>query len=385
MTFEGWGLGGLELRWGGLVAAVCVAGATTFLFPVLGALLAWPLRLLKPRASKPGTGAVQELDLLVPAYSEADTLELTVRSLLRASAKWVGQGSGRQIRIVVALDGPKDETPQIARKLAAEKQPAGLVLQLIDRAQNRGKWRTLEELAQASRAPWSVLVDCGTVWPEDFLIRLSPHFEGRALGVAPGYRPQSSTLLERLVWGLERSLKHLENLSGGPFTLHGATMAFRTEELRAAFAALTARAWLNDDVVLGLELRTRGEILYLGNRLCVGDGGIRPGASELGRRQRLVRGNLEWIGALFPRLVWRAPDVALLALRRVLRVFWVYQVGLTLLCLAYALDRGPLAYAGALGVGLGLLAPQRRLREAAWVSLKAPWMLVRGSGSGAWA
>ena len=359
-----------------LAGFILTFGGMTFVFPLLAVCLSaftFPFR-------KKSNGALGSnhlhLEVLIPAYNEADTIAATLASVFKAREKLLAADSAAQIKITVALDGSKDDTGKIVKGFISTHPE----LSLLDRGFNLGKWKTLEELSLKSQAPWSALVDAGTVWPEHLLIeisKLAAHADDGTIGFAPGYHQDAAGKLERLVWWLERTLKGLENLAGGPVSLHGATMILKTSALKNTFKKLGDRSWLNDDVVLGISLRAEGRIQYLSSRVSVSDCGIREGTSEINRRRRLMNGNVEWIRELFPNVILHSPVVGVIALRRIFRFFWAYNLVISLVCLNFFL--GFPALLALIGVMLltFVFYQNRRLREAAAVALTGP-LLVFG-------
>lgn len=364
---------------------LCLAfGALTVLFPLLAIGLRAASRARAPEFSDSSELSV---DILVPAHNEQDTITRTLESVLNAATRLLCVYPQDKVRVTIALDGPKDDTRAVLGRYLEENRATRdkrVEIRVLDRQVNQGKWATIGELIETVALDWAALVDAGTIWPEDFLVRARPHLlDSRLAGVAPGYLPPGSRL-ERLVWWQERALKTLENGAGGPFSLHGASMLFRRPALLAAYNELKGRSWLNDDVVLGLMVRKRGEIRYLGADLAVSDCGLRENTKEMPRRQRMLQGNLEWISLLLPKVALEAPVVGLLALRRVARVFWAYF-------LAIMLVASILAVSSSLGLSLAALAlsfvagaVKRRLGSAALVSLASPIMIVRKSRKVQW-
>jgi cellulose synthase/poly-beta-1,6-N-acetylglucosamine synthase-like glycosyltransferase len=392
----------LEPKW--LFFFVLSLGGLTVFFPLLAVAVSW-LGRFKSNSSETLTSRPIKIDILIPAFNEAETIERTLQSIFN-SCRLLGKHHPQfTTKIILGLDGPSDGTALIARsvtnkiqdEIKGEIQALGgssaIVMEIRDRSINQGKWKTLNELVAQSDADWSALVDSGTLWPENFLVSIAEKLEtSRCVGIAPGYCQQTGGLLARLVWWQERFLKSIENLAGGPVSLHGATMVFRTRELKRSFHELGAyfknRAWLNDDVVIAFTLRKTGAIDYLGNSLTVSDCGIKVGVSELGRRKRMLLGNLEWIRELyvpifFP-LIREAPVLTLLSLRRVMRVLWAYHLIFSTLCLLLFLGAG---WSVSLGLTCFLVlvaAFSRSLREAGWISLQAPFIVFRKSKLAAW-
>lgn len=374
----------LEFAW--LWGVAGSFGGLTFLFPLTAVFFSRLGRGTAPLSKPPHP---IRMEILIPAYNEADTLQRTLESIALAHRRLREKKPDSEIKITVGLDGPKDATPAIAEAFRS-RVADGLKLEILNRGFNRGKWATIGELVSQSQGFWSALVDSGTLWPEEFLVRIAERLENSdCVGIAPGYRHGKGGVLSRLIWWQERLLKSLENGAGGPVSLHGATMIFRTLELRDTLIGLGARSWLNDDVVIALMLRTKGCIDYLGNSLCVDDCGVRDGANDLARRKRMLRGNVEWVQELFVpgfSRMWReTPLVALLAFRRIMRMLWAYNLIFSIFCVGMFLGADVSTSVLATALVTGLAATQKRLREPGWVSLTTPGLIFRKNNSVFWA
>lgn len=354
-----------------LAIGVLGLACATFLFPFLAAAVA---RLRKRKEKAGGKTAIRSIDVLVAAHNEEGPLSATLASIFSAIASLADGPDRCDVRVLVGADACRDRTAEVATRFGAR----------VIRCFHESKWLTLRRLvAEAPRADWCVLADAGVVWPRKFLASVLGVFrEEGCVGVAPAYYPESSGLWERLHWGIERRLKNLEAGAGGPISTHGATVAYRREELVRALGALGDRCWLNDDVVLPWTIRLQNpgsSIRYwLGSgpeeRLV--DRGLRRGSPEYGRRRRMVIGNLQWLGLFGWEAFRRNPPAALLGLRRASRIFWAYWV----LCLAVALLPLPwLAAACALGglAALGIVRPACGVAQSALASLLAPVYLLR--------
>jgi cellulose synthase/poly-beta-1,6-N-acetylglucosamine synthase-like glycosyltransferase len=359
----------LEPIW--IIPLVLSFGSLTFLFPLLASIVFKESKRLKPLLP-------QSVDILIPAYNEAKTIERTLESVTKS----IESATSSKVRLVIALDGPKDATPEIVKSFAGQVLPRGISVKILERSLNQGKWFTLMELVGESQGDWSILMDCGTLWSEEFLKQILDRLKvSSAIGLAPGYRESNGSLSKRLIWWQERFLKSIENLAGGPVSLHGATMIFRTQELKRAMKDLKDRPWLNDDVVMSLSLRKQGEIDYLGSSLSVSDCGVENQKSELTRRKRILVGNLEWIRELYfrdiGRLIKTNPAVAILCLRRIARVFWVYHLVAVCFFTGMVLGLGWQRSIAVSALAIALMSMVSTLREAGWISLCAPFMVWR--------
>ena len=298
----------------------------TILFPFLAALISVPSRRQNPSNRSPNHFAI-----LIPAHNEEALLPGTLTSINNAITE-VKKGSPCTFRIIVGADGCTDTTETVASQMHAE---------VLTMPTKTGKWGTISALVKnCADTEWVILADCGVQWPHDFLSQLLPLLQNAdTIGVAPTYQNDTSGIIERLIWGTERAIKRIEAKSGGPISVHGATVCYRTEELSDTLNFLSHHHWLNDDIVIPLTLRA----LYPSHKieyrrsLAVKESAKAPreGISEFRRRRRLVHGNIQWIKLLWGSL-WRHNHIAaLLACRRVFRLLWAYWMVFTVLAVAY--------------------------------------------------
>lgn len=359
----------------GLVGVLGIAGMT-WLCPALGAVWASVARHVGKGVStkEDSSCALKKIVVAIPAHNEAQTLPRTLRGVLRASEQLRSRSEATEVRVLVGDDGSSDRTATVAAAHGVE---------VIAAQQSEGKWRMLRRLVHsAGEADAIVFADAGIEWPENILITLveaarAPH----VIGVAPGYRIHNGGIMSRIVWRLERTLKTFENHSGGPVSVHGATVLYRTAPLRAVFSKLSGSDFLNDDVVIPLTLRRlfpRERIVYL-PEIEVADE-VDARAPERRRRSRLMQGNVQWLvrGERGEALV------EILAARRIFRLFWVYWITALLVPLVGVLFVvAPSLGIASLGVIVStLLVPWKpvsvkRLVDAAVASFRAPLELFR--------
>lgn len=357
------------------------------IFGFLGLSLLCPLlaSLLKKFQSRgtpgpvPGSHAANStpvtLTIAIPAHNEEAHIGKTLSSIEAAIAALERSLQGKAapgIRVVVGLDGCADRTGDEARAFAC--------VEARDFPQNLGKWRTLESLLSGISSDWTILADSGIQWPESFLIDFLSAAERNpmAIAIAPSYKPLQPGLLSRLVWGFEVFLKKCEGWSGGPVSLHGATLGYKTAALKFTLRRLSGTHWLNDDVVIPLMVRSiypQGVVLYPMGQ--VQDAGVRQDQVDFGRRRRILRGNLQWVRSLWPMTFRLNPIAAVLATRRVFRLLWAYwfvflavSAGLTF----HSLVIPALVTAGIL---MAISGSVRQLACAAMVSLLSPWYILR--------
>ena len=160
-------------------------------------------------------------------------------------------------------------------------------------------------------------------------------------------------------------------------SLHGATVGYKTAVVKKALARLGDTQWLNDDVVIPLTLRTLfpdGLILYPVGK--VWDAGSHPKEVDLARRDRLLKGNLQWVRGLLPDYFRRNPVAGTVALRRLFRIFWAYWFAFAAAGLALAFPPIRLPGLAAVVILLAVSGSFRQVAVAALVSLAAPLAMI---------
>jgi cellulose synthase/poly-beta-1,6-N-acetylglucosamine synthase-like glycosyltransferase len=315
------------------------------------------------------------IEIILPAHNEALLIGATLASIqrsidhLRAAPSYYPVP---EMTIRVGADGCTDETSKIAREFAQ--------VRVREFPQKQTKWITLKAMLSDSLSDWVILVDAGTIWPENFINDFIHQLDQNrnAIAIAPSYRPLKAGWLARIIWRVETSLKWIEAFSGGPVSLHGATVGYKTPPLKNALAYLGNTLWLNDDVVIPLILRSlnpNGIILYPVGE--VQDTGIEINKMDMGRRKRMLLGNLQWAQKLWPDCVRRNPIAGMVAGRRLFRVLWAYWLAFLLVGVALAFQFVVLPGLVALGILMVVSGSFRQISGAALISLLTPFLMMR--------
>jgi glycosyltransferase involved in cell wall biosynthesis len=360
-----------------------VIGAFGFLgLSVLCPLLAIPVycvHRLIARKREPTDGHdsnfPSRIEILIPTFNEAGAIGGTLTSLAGSIQYLRDHPTGHpapDIRIRVAADGCTDQTASIARTFP--------LVTVSESPVNRTKWVTLKDLILESAADWVFLVDAGTLWPEDLLAVAIRQIEKdrNTIAIAPSCWPPMAGVFHHVIWDIETTLKRLETLCGGPISLHGPTVAYKTAPLQEVMRELGETRWMNDDVVIPLMLRTlcpEGMIHYPVGK--VSDGGFKPYEVDLGRRNRMLQGNLQWAGALLPHCFRINPVAGLVAVRRIFRMVWAYWIACAVFALALTFHILILPGIAALSALIILSGSFRQIAGAAWISFLAPFRLAR--------
>lgn len=373
----------MNIEWYFLFIALFLVAMGTFLAPVLAMLLSLLISWTRPKKRASPLKAFS-LDVLIPAHNERESLPASIETLQKIRAKAPVSLNG--MRIIAGLShwsGPEAE--------AAAKHA-----DLVVRIPQPGKWKAIQALVAESKADWVALVDAGVVWEEESLQALAPLFlDPEVMGINPRFQELKGGALQKLIWSLESRLKLLENESGGPISLHGATIFYRREHLQAALKHLQGTDWLNDDVVLPLTLRSMFPRLRIVYTLQTFVTDLFPSwdRPELQRRKRLLLGNIQWVQSFYFKLLVGAPVVAVLAKRRLARMVWAWWfmfAGLGGLFLIRTLAQPfakeqtevllfALIVFAIMGVAFlaSKLSSVRRLLEAFWISLAFPFFFLK--------
>ncbi len=296
-----------------ILALVFISFLISF-FPFVAALL-FPARK-KSLVLEP---APRNIDVIVPCHNEEGRLRTTLESVSHATDELHRYYPEVEVRIRCGLDACSDTTWLDAAQFDAE----------IVTFKHRSKWKVISDLVSSSNSDWIILVDAGVTWDRRILRNSIPFLAvNDVVSFSPSYTTARSGLPGRLHWALEAFIKSYENRSGGPISVHGATVFYRSSSLKLVLRVLAGRAWINDDVVIPLMMRCvfpGKRIIYSRNSaigFTVCDRAPRAPSSEKIARERVARGNIQWIRFLVPIVIeWNIP-VFIVSMRRIARLYW---------------------------------------------------------------
>ncbi|MFY9647351.1 MAG: glycosyltransferase family 2 protein [Terriglobales bacterium] len=245
-------------------------------------VLLWALQAVfrgAPR-KEPGEPSVS---LLVAAYNEAAVIADKIRNALALDYP------ADKLEIVVASDGSKDATAEIARSFVAS-QPGRV--RLFHYEQNRGKMAVLNDAVPELRGEIVAFSDASSMLAADSLRVLVQNFSDARVGAASGvYRllKKDQAQLgaqEDLYWKYETFLKVQEAKLGAFTGAHGSLYA-----IRCALYPFPPLNTINDDFTIPMR------ILEHGHRVAYEPGAVAyEEAHEMegfSRRVRITAGNIE--------------------------------------------------------------------------------------------
>jgi len=255
-----------------------------------------PVEINPARFSKE-LGELEEITILIPAYNEADVIADKVRNI--AALDYPRE----KLKVIIACDGCKDNTADVARATAAEWLNRNVNLRIIEFRNNHGKVAVLNQLIPEIRSEIIALSDASALISIDALKIANEHFANPKVGVVAAtyalLNPGSEG--EKRYWNYQINIKRGEAALGSPIGVHGALYFFK----RSLFRTMPADT-INDDFILPMEIVSRGyEALYDTNLVALE---LEQASTTMdkSRRVRIASGNLQQVmrlpGLLSPHL-----------------------------------------------------------------------------------
>jgi cellulose synthase/poly-beta-1,6-N-acetylglucosamine synthase-like glycosyltransferase len=234
------------------------------------------------------------ISLLVPAYNERSNIERKIRNSLALDYP------ADCLEIVIACDGSRDGTPQVAKALA-ESEEAGGRVRVLDFPVNRGKITTLNSAVSEIEADIIVFSDASAILNRDALKTLVRNFADGKVGAVSGkytvIKPQEVNIgaSEDFYWKYETFLKTQEAQLSSTLGGHGHLHAIRRE-----LYPFPPPGTINDDYIIHASVIAKGwRAVYEPEAV------IREEAHEMtgfGRRVRIMAGNIQQLREIKPLL-----------------------------------------------------------------------------------
>ena len=224
------------------------------------------------------------ITILVPAYNEAAFIAHKIRNL--ATLDYPAD----KLKIVIACDGSRDATYDIALETLREPECLHCDIRLLKFDHNRGKIAVLNQVIAQIETDIVALSDVSALISIDALQLAARQFQDPAVGVVNSrYRLLSpGSAGEGIYWEFQSQLKAAEASIGSVIGAHGAFYLIRTQ----LYQTLPADT-INDDFIIPMQIVLRGyrsvydaDIIAL-ELECAGD------SQDSQRRSRIAAGNLQ--------------------------------------------------------------------------------------------
>jgi len=232
------------------------------------------------------------VSLLIPAYNEADVIDRKIDNSLALDYP------ADRLEIVVASDGSKDETVQIAQQRAD-----GDRIRVLAFAENRGKVPTLNASIPQLRGEIVIFSDAPAMLLPDSVRKLLENFADPQVGAASGlYKVVKADEVnigtsEDFYWKYETFLKVQESQLASTLGGHGHLHAIRKE-----LYPYPPPGTINDDYVIPVSVLSKGyRAVYEPSAIVYEEAHEMTG---FGRRIRIMAGNIQQLreikGLLYP-------------------------------------------------------------------------------------
>ncbi len=219
--------------------------------------------------------------LLIPAYNEAEHIAGKIRDSLQLDYP------ADKIEILVACDGSRDATPEIAQSNAD-----GVRVRVLNFEKNRGKISTLNDGVREAKGEIVVFSDATALLYRDSLRALMTNFADPAVGAVSGrYTVIGADDVgigksEDFYWKYETFLKVQESELDSMLGAHGHLHAIRRD-----LYPYPAPGTINDDYVIPVSVLAKGYRAVYEPRAVVYEEAREM--TGFGRRVRIMAGNLQ--------------------------------------------------------------------------------------------
>lgn len=280
-------------------------GVLGFVYTLIGSMLI-SIVFGKAKKQMKHQGPIS-FEILLAAYNEEKTIGSSLESFKKVSEVLKANKTDITLSVYAGLDHCTDGTLEIVKSFANRED---FKVSYFENAGPRGKWFIVKQLIEKSQADWVALTDCGSIWHEELLMKVS-HLLGteNLFCISPSYLPSNAKFLETMYWRMEQFIRTFENAGGGTIMVHGPTVFYKRSALLRAIELLGPTHWFNDDVVIPMILRfdnPLNHVHYFASPeqvAWVRDIGVVSDVNiELRRRKRILIGNLQIIkNLILPR------------------------------------------------------------------------------------
>ncbi|MGH7491469.1 MAG: glycosyltransferase family 2 protein [bacterium] len=222
---------------------------TNILYPVL----LFGLSFFKSRPRKMDQSHLPTVSMLIAAHNEQEIIAEKIENC-------IGLDYPRdKLEIIIGSDASTDRTDEIVR------EHGHACVRLVSFAERRGKASVLNDLAGLARGEVLIFSDANSIYRQDAILRLVPHFADQQVGGVCGqlvllnqngyYEAEG----ERFYWNYENELKRLEGKIKTVLGANGAIYAIRRE----LFKSLPKDKVVTDDFLIPLNIVQHGfDVVY---------------------------------------------------------------------------------------------------------------------------
>lgn len=198
-----------------------------------------------------------QVSVVIPTYNEAvrkDKMKAHLESIVEYF-----KNKNMSFEVLIALDGPTDETPQLANEYANQLEG----IRVLDRKENKGKGYTLREAMMKAEGEIVIFTDMDGATPIKMFDKFLPKFKEENFDVVIGSRDmqESEVKVHQALWkvALGNGGNLLIQLVGGLWGMKDTQCGFKAftkEATRNILPRTTVNRW-------GLDF----ELLMIGKKL----------------------------------------------------------------------------------------------------------------------
>lgn len=222
--------------------------------------------------------------IVIPAYNEEQWIAEKIRNLAALDYP------SSRLQVIIGCDGCRDNTYEIAIKIAAEAECQHLDIEVIHFTKNRGKVALLNTLIGDLDCDLVALSDTSALLSIDALLIAAERFKDPKIGVLNGhYRLLSpGSAGEQAYWDYQSQIKASEAALGSTLGAHGAFYLFR----QALFEPLASDT-INDDFILPMKIVAAGYRADYENNITALELEKSTDNQDRQRRRRIAAGNFQ--------------------------------------------------------------------------------------------
>lgn len=250
-----------------------------------------------------GDARVPSIHLVIPVYNEAALLRQKIDSL-----SWLDYPKDK-FKVSLFCDGCNDRSVQIARMAAKQFCNLGVVIEVRDFSENRGKVAMVNQAIEECRADILAFSDASAILASDTLWRAAQHFianDNTAVVTGDYSLLQQGSEGEGAYWQYQNRIRAMESDLGAVMGAPGAFYA-----IRHRLCSRLEPDTINDDFILPMRAVAQGYDAVFDAQLNIYETEPSDLATDGQRRIRISQGNTQQLLRLKRLLL---PGLSLFAL-----------------------------------------------------------------------
>ena len=222
------------------------------------------------------------ISVIVPTYNEERVIKQRVENLI--SQNWPED----KFEIIIVDSGSTDNTLDIAKTLVAMHKN----VKVIEEGERKGKASAINLGKSHAEGEIALVTDANTLFHEDVLREIAPHFADLKLGAVGGFlnlsNPENALVSSSsFYWNIESIMRRGESNLDSACLFHGEINAWRNNIVEADINALT------EDLDMAIQIRRRGyKIAYEPNALAY-EAGPTSSREHIIQKKRTTLGTIQ--------------------------------------------------------------------------------------------